>query len=232
MSMTFTGDRCLFVLVAVVGCARVEPAGEPTVASPVESVSDSATLVDRAQRADAVFAGEVRRIEHAMSQAQSDDHALPFTFVTWRVDVAMRGVRAGQEFTARFLGGPLPGGGALDVTEMPRFAVGQRDIVFVRRNGEIGCPLVDGALGRIQLVAGGQATDPSSPSSTDPALPAVIARAIDHAVLAPVAQARSADPAVPFSFARPRSATTEQMTRAVARMRARATPAAPPVFRR
>ena len=201
-------------------------------ASAVEPTRDFATLVDRAQRADAVFAGDVRRIEYAMSQVQSDDHALPFTFVTWRVDVAMRGVRAGQEFTARFLGGPLPNGGALDVTEMPRFTVGQRDIVFIRRNGEIGCPLVDGALGRIQLVARGEATDPGSPSSTDPTLPTVIARAVDDAVLAPVAQARSADPAVPFSFARPGRATSEQMTRAAARMRARSTPAAPPLLRR
>jgi hypothetical protein len=110
--------------------------------------------------------------------------------------------------------------------------VGQRDIVFIRGNGEIGCPLVDGALGRIQLVAGGQATDPGSPSSTDPALPAVIARAIDAAALAPVAQARAVDPAVPFSFSRPRRATPEQMTRAAARMRARATPAAAPLFQR
>jgi hypothetical protein len=207
--------------VALVGCARMEPTGDVAATADLAAdlAADPATVVDRAQRAEAVFAGEVRRIEYAMSQPSGDDPALPFTFVTWRVDVAMRGVRAGQEFTARFLGGPLPDGGALDVTEMPHFAVGDRDVLFIRRNGEIGCPLVDGARGRIQLAAAGRTLDPASPSSANPELPAAVARAIDGAALAGSA-ARSADPRAPFTFAMPRAATHAQMARAAERLRA------------
>lgn len=211
----------LFLLALLVGCSRVElPGGETGAVAAADSVLDASTLVDRAQRADAVFGGEVLRVESAMSQPRGDDAALPFTFVTWRVDVAMRGVRAGQEFTARFLGGPLPDGGALDVAEMPQFAVGDRDVVFIRRNGEIGCPLVDGALGRIQLLTPGRVADPASPSNANPALPATIARAIDAAALGSVVHARSADRTVPFTFTMPRRATEAQMVQATTRLRA------------
>jgi hypothetical protein len=199
-----------FVPLMLAGCAvegAAPPSGPPTTPTTTAAPLDAGALIARGGRADAVFVGEVRRIAHAMSRATATDPALPFTFVTWQVETGLRGVDDGAELTLRFLGGPMPDGRELIGAEMPTFQVGDRDLVFATRNGEVGCPLVDGADGRLQLLRADEAADDASPAVAAEAMTETVLDAMAALPAAP--RARSADPAVEFTFTFPRMSSTQ-----------------------
>ncbi len=108
----------------------------------------------RAEVADAVFVGDVERIEYRRSRPDSRGGTLPFTFVTWRAERAWKGVVAGELVTARFVGGVSPEGYASVVSEVPLFQEGDRDVIFLDQNGLAGCPLLGCAAGRLRLIDG------------------------------------------------------------------------------
>lgn len=200
-----------FVPLVLAGCAvdgAAPPPSETTTTTTAASPLDAAALIARGQRADAVFVGEVRRIAYAMSRGTATDPAVPFTFVTWRVETGLRGVDDGAELTLRFLGGPMPDGRELTSAEMPTFQIGDRDLVFSTRNGEVGCPLVDGADGRLQLLRADEAADEASPAVAAEAMTETVLEAMAALLAAP--RARSVDPAVEFTFTFPRMSFTPQ----------------------
>jgi hypothetical protein len=214
------------------GCADERSEQRPPEAVSVASaasvarsdVLDSATradLIDSATRADAVFVGEVTRIAHQVSNPDASGLRLPFTLVTWRVDDGIKGT-AGQSYTARFLGGPL-GDRTLDVPEIPTFAVGDRDLLFVRDNGSVGCPLVDGAHGRVRIT-GATRPDGLSPDAPSSAWLGAAVASLHAASLGPSRTAPDLD--APFVFAWPRSATTAERLAAARAARARISAAA------
>jgi len=107
------------------------------------------------EEAELIFEGTVAKIDYAMSDKgdNPEDGPLPHTFVTYQIADAQKGRSAeGNTITLRFLGGPTPDGRFLVVSINPTFAVGQHDILFVRRNGESQCPLVGCANGRIRII--------------------------------------------------------------------------------
>jgi hypothetical protein len=192
---------------------------EVAVASSVEVLDGAARadLIDTGSRADAAFVGEVTRIAHQVSSPDASGLRLPFTLVTWRVDDAIKGAINGsaQTYTARFLGGPL-GERTLDVPEIPTFAIGDRDLVFIQGNGTVGCPLVDGARGRIRISAAADGLSPAAPSA------AWVTAAVASLRATPLGAARPApDLAAPFVFAWPRSATPAERLAAARNARAR-----------
>ena len=105
--------------------------------------------------AEMVFDGVVQKVEYAMSdRGEGEDGALPHTFVTYQVGDPHKGRSSeGNTDTLRFLGGPTPDGRFLDVSYVPNFQVGQRDVLFVRRNGDAECPLVDCDKGRFRVIS-------------------------------------------------------------------------------
>lgn len=105
--------------------------------------------------ADAVFVGRVLSTESRMSTPDLHGRSLPFTFVTWEVEEGLKGVVAGQRFTSRIIGGEMPDGRVMTVSNVPTFAVGDRDLILLNDNDEEGCPLVDGERGRIRLSSEG-----------------------------------------------------------------------------
>jgi len=78
------------------------------------------------------------------------------TYVTIKVEDAIKGV-PGQSFILQVLGGTV-NGETVEVTDTPRFKVGDRDILFVEHNGNQFVPLVGIMHGRfhVQQDAGGR----------------------------------------------------------------------------
>ena len=71
------------------------------------------------------------------------------TYVTFKVDEAIKG-EPGASYTLRMLGGTVDGQ-TMEVTDSPKFKVGDRDIVFVENNGSQFIPLVGIMHGRYRV---------------------------------------------------------------------------------
>lgn len=107
------------------------------------------------EEAELIFEGVVTKIDYGMSTKgdNPEDGPLPHTFVTYQINDAPKGRSAeGNTITLRFLGGPTPDGRFLVVSINPTFEVGERDLLFVRRNGESQCPLVGCGMGRLRII--------------------------------------------------------------------------------
>lgn len=105
--------------------------------------------------ADLVFEGTVTDIKYRQSRVESPEHvALPHTFVTFDIHHVLKGDYAKDTICLRFAGGPAPDGRVLKVSHVTLFDVGERSILFVRRNGHAFCPLVGGAEGRFRIHEG------------------------------------------------------------------------------
>lgn len=200
----------LLVLLAACG-------GEATAPGAIDTLSakDATVTQQFADSADAVFVGSVVALDHQVSLADADGRQLPFTYVTWQVEHAVKGVRSGTTYTARFIGGPM-GDKDLHVSEIPDFDVGDRDLLFVRGNGTLGNPLVGGPRGRVQIADAGDAVDGLSPTAS----PRWLRLVRDHLAKADFSDAPVATSVVhgqPFTFAWPERPTQEQLAAAEAR---------------
>lgn len=161
-----------------------------------------------ASRAEAAFIGEVTAIDYQLSEPDEEGRQLPFTVVTWTIEDGIKGVASGTEYAVRFLGGPLPDGKFMSISEIPEFQLGSRDLLFVAGNGKVGCPLVDCAQGRIQLLNPGDTTDKVTPGGEWSAW-AAAARDFD---VEPAAEpAPTLDLDAPFSFPFPRPADEAEL---------------------
>jgi hypothetical protein len=136
----------LLLLVCVVG--TVSPVG----ATIVNPVTDEQLV----KNAELIVQGVVTKIEHRISDGESRSHAqLPHTFVTFYVEKILKGSIAGpsNQFNLRFLGGPNHKRKRfLRVEECPLFNVGERGVLFVRRNERHICPLVGWMQGRFRII--------------------------------------------------------------------------------
>ncbi len=125
----------------------------PLSASTVERLG----LRELVSRAELIAETEVLAVEHRVSsRVEPGDEEVPHTFVTFSIDRLVKGSSsAGERLTLRFRGGPDGRGRVLTVPGTPRFHVGDRDVLFVERNGASICPLVGFEQGRLRLVRGG-----------------------------------------------------------------------------
>src|SRR5437016_5353217 len=106
------------------------------------------TFNDLITRADVIFVGEVVDVRpFALDTRQG---AVIKTRVTFKVADALYGTTSLVE-VFDFLGGEL-GGYGMKVAEMPAFTVGDRRVVFARRNGGIN-PIVGFTQGLLRVVA-------------------------------------------------------------------------------
>ena len=123
------------------------------------------SLSQRVTEAELIFSGTVEKLEYALSQGTSDSQgALPYTYVTYRIDHIMKGRSAtGSSLTLRFVGGRTPDGRYLDASDMPQFEVNDRDLLFVVNNGGTDCPLVGCQSGRFRVVKKGVYADDGRP---------------------------------------------------------------------
>jgi len=101
-------------------------------------------LVDEA---DVIFQGKVTALQSQWTGEGAQ--RVIVTFVTFQVEDAMKG-NPGQRYTVRMLGGTVDGQ-TIEIADAPKFTVGDRDLLFVERNGSQFIPLVGVMHGRFHV---------------------------------------------------------------------------------
>lgn len=112
-------------------------------------------------KSDLIFKGEVTDITY-----KDSSEGLPHTFVTYRMDELIAGETKQKQVTLRFIGGKQTTGKTeryLHVSDVPEFEVGESDVLFVRKNNKIICPLVDCSSGRFRNLSGFIASEDGQP---------------------------------------------------------------------
>jgi hypothetical protein len=106
------------------------------------------------EQAELIFEGVVAEVQYRNSDVSGpDDVALPHTFVTFAVENVLKGsVADGSHITLRFEGGRAGQNKAMLVPGIPLFDVGDRDVLFVKGNGAVPCPLVGWEQGRFRNI--------------------------------------------------------------------------------
>jgi hypothetical protein len=108
--------------------------------------------------AELIFQGYVAKIDRRISSLRTtQDARLPHTFVTFQVERVLKGrlTDTSGRFTLRLMGGPDPAAARfLQVEGCPDFDMGERVVLFVRRNGLSICPVVGWAQGRFRIAEG------------------------------------------------------------------------------
>ena len=101
-------------------------------------------LVSRAQ---VIFQGTVTDVRSQWVGEGGQRHIN--SYVTFKVEDAIKG-KPGAEITLQMLGGTV-GSETMEVTDAPKFKVGDRDILFVENNGTQFVPLVGIMHGRFRV---------------------------------------------------------------------------------
>ena len=106
------------------------------------------------EEAELIFQGVISKVEYGAAKGgEEEDGVLPQTFVTYKIEDIQKGKAAeGNSITLQFIGGPTNDGKVLVVSNSPIFDVGERDLLFVRGNGQSDVPLVGGDKGRFRVV--------------------------------------------------------------------------------
>ena len=99
--------------------------------------------------AEMIFEGTVTGLRSEWSGKGAERHIV--TYVSFKVEDAIKGA-LGADYTLRMLGGTVDGQ-TMEVSDAPRFKVGDRDILFVEHNGTQFIPLVGIMHGRFHVQA-------------------------------------------------------------------------------
>lgn len=127
--------RHFLLLLAVAALARATTVEPPSFA---ELVAE----------AESIYRGQVTAVQ-SRRVASPTGASIIKTFVTFAVERTLKG-SAQPEVELEFLGGTV-GEDSLEVAGVPQFTVGQREIVFVQKNGRQFCPLVRVMHGRYHV---------------------------------------------------------------------------------
>ena len=98
-------------------------------------------------RAQIIFEGQVTGLKSQWI-GEGAEHRI-VTYVTFKVDDTLKG-DAGATYSIRMLGGTVDGR-TMEVTDAPKFKVGDHDILFVENNGSQFIPLVGIQHGRFRV---------------------------------------------------------------------------------
>ena len=98
-------------------------------------------------RAQIIFEGQVTGLKSQWI-GEGAEHRI-VTYVTFKVDDTLKG-DAGATYSIRMLGGTVDGR-TMEVTDAPKFKVGDHDVLFVENNGSQFIPLVGIQHGRFRV---------------------------------------------------------------------------------
>ncbi len=98
-------------------------------------------------RAEMIFQGQVTDVRSEWTGEGAQRHIM--SYVTLKVEDSFKG-NPGSTVTLRMLGGTV-GEETMEVTDAPKFKVGDRDILFVENNGTQFVPLVGIMHGRFRV---------------------------------------------------------------------------------
>src|SRR4029450_883578 len=105
------------------------------------------TFEELVSQAEVIFQGAVTDVRSEWAGAGTQRHIV--TYVTFRVEDSFKG-NLGATYSIRLLGGTVHGE-TMEVTDTPKFNVGDRDILFVENNGSQFVPLVWLSRGRFRV---------------------------------------------------------------------------------
>jgi len=97
--------------------------------------------------AELIFEGAVIETRSEWTGAGAERHIM--TQVTFQIEDAIKGA-PGKSYTIQMLGGTVDGE-TMEVSDTPRFKIGDRDILFVEHNGTQFVPLVGIMHGRFHV---------------------------------------------------------------------------------
>lgn len=106
------------------------------------------TFDELVTNAEMIFEGTVTTMRSEWTGQGADRHIV--TYVSFKIEDAIKGP-LGAEYTIRMFGGTVDGQ-TMEVTDAPRFKVGDRDILFVEHNGTQFIPLVGIMHGRFHVL--------------------------------------------------------------------------------
>src|SRR5437764_98417 len=107
------------------------------------------TFDELVTQAEMIFEGTVTGTRSEWTGEGSNRHIV--TYVTFKIEDAIKGT-VGAEYTIRMFGGTV-GDQTIEVTDAPKFKMGDRDILFVEHNGSQFIPLVGIMHGRFHVQA-------------------------------------------------------------------------------
>jgi hypothetical protein len=113
------------------------------------------TFDDLVTHAEMIFQGTVTDVRSEWTGEGGQRHIA--SYVTFKVDDAIKG-NPGAKVTLNLMGGTV-GGETMEVTDAPKFKVGDRDILFVENNGTQFIPLVGIMHGRFHVQKDGNGRD-------------------------------------------------------------------------
>jgi len=105
------------------------------------------TFDELVSQAELIFQGSVTNVRSQWVGEGAQRHIA--SFVTFKVEEALKG-QPGASYTIQMLGGTVDGE-TMEVSDAPKFALGDRDILFVEHNGEQFIPLVGIMHGRFRI---------------------------------------------------------------------------------
>lgn len=105
------------------------------------------TFDQMVEQADVIFQGSVTEVKSVWEGEGAQRHIS--SYVTFQVHDSIKG-DAGASYTIRMLGGTV-GDETMEVTDTPKFHVGDRDILFVEHNFDQFVPLVGIKHGRLHV---------------------------------------------------------------------------------
>ncbi len=105
------------------------------------------TFDELVSRAQIIFEGQVTGLQSQWI-GEGAEHRI-VTYVTFKVDDTLKG-DAGATYSIRMLGGTVDGR-TMEVSDAPKFKVGDHDVLFVENNGSQFIPLVGIQHGRFRV---------------------------------------------------------------------------------
>ncbi len=102
---------------------------------------------DLVTRAEVIFEGQVTDLQSQWI-GEGSEHRI-VTYVTFKVDDTLKG-NPGTSYSMRMLGGTVDGR-TMEVSDAPKFKIGDRNLLFVENNGSQFIPLVGIQHGRFQV---------------------------------------------------------------------------------
>lgn len=105
------------------------------------------TFDELVDQADVILQGQVTQVKSEWVGEGAQRHIM--SYVTFKVADSLKG-DAGSSYTIRMLGGTVDGE-TMGITDAPKFAVGEEDILFVQNNGSQFIPLVGIMHGRFHI---------------------------------------------------------------------------------
>src|SRR6266481_3332522 len=105
------------------------------------------TFEQLVQQAELIFQGTVTDVRSVWEGEGAQRHI--DTYVTFQIGEYVKG-NSGASYTIRLLGGTV-GDETMEVTDTPKFKIGDRDILFVEHNNEQFVPLVGINNGRFHV---------------------------------------------------------------------------------